>query len=582
MASRFTLDPVSGIPDPPMDESRLVEWARGLTKSLQRDHVASVDRAETQVMMGYGTSDRPTTTGSRRFHFDSKTGTLSLDVEQTPEFSEWVNINNAITYQPDGLGVHVVLSSSLPFATPGTTGYFSWDEEIWDKNSYWAGGSPTEITFETAGTYAVRFEATLTGLATGGGFLSEINGNLSNVIDEVYMLTSDGAGETYDIVISYQREFVSSDVLKFYWDLSDTCTINECFCIVTPLTATTGSIGAQPILSDHGELSGLGDDDHTQYLLASAAGGRAQFASYWTDLTDGGETSLHSHANPTGDFCIGPAGSAFQIKDGGSVCRDMLHFSGTAVTISGMDYDMTIWGDDVGIGAGGDIEISTTPSSAGTILIDADDLLSLVGHDITLNSTDDIIITAADEISLTCGNSAGDFINFDGYRVTFDYGTNIYLKDSVGTDELALSKSAASALIVGDGSNGITLSGTPINLAPNNVWVNMADSGGTYRSFLKIDGNNDITFGNSTWFDVLTIVADEDIRIEPDQNVILAPGTGYIVQFNKDLIAGAAATRIGVPYEAGAPGSLANGDMWMESDGLHIYYGGAEYTVAGV
>lgn len=47
--------------------------------------------------------------------------------------------------------------------------------------------------------------------------------------------------------------------------------------------------------TDHGDLTGLGDDDHTQYLLASAAGGRAAFATNWTDLTDGGDTTLHTH-----------------------------------------------------------------------------------------------------------------------------------------------------------------------------------------------------------------------------------------------------------------------------------------------
>ena len=37
-----------------------------------------------------------------------------------------------------------------------------------------------------------------------------------------------------------------------------------------------------------------------------------------------------------------------------------------------------------------------------------------------------------------------------------------------------------------------------------------------------------------------------------------------------------------VGYLGAAPASPANGMMWMESDGLHIYYGGAEKVVAGV
>jgi len=51
---------------------------------------------------------------------------------------------------------------------------------------------------------------------------------------------------------------------------------------------------------DHGGLGGLADDDHTQYLLASDAGSRALFSTNWTDLTDGGATTLHTHADSGG------------------------------------------------------------------------------------------------------------------------------------------------------------------------------------------------------------------------------------------------------------------------------------------
>lgn len=60
---------------------------------------------------------------------------------------------------------------------------------------------------------------------------------------------------------------------------------------------THESTGAQAGKIDHGNaLNGLTDDDHTQYLLASAATDRATFAANWTDLTDSGATTLHSHA----------------------------------------------------------------------------------------------------------------------------------------------------------------------------------------------------------------------------------------------------------------------------------------------
>ena len=36
-----------------------------------------------------------------------------------------------------------------------------------------------------------------------------------------------------------------------------------------------------------------------------------------------------------------------------------------------------------------------------------------------------------------------------------------------------------------------------------------------------------------------------------------------------------------LPYIGAAPTSLENGMMWMESDGLHIYYNDTEFTVTG-
>ena len=48
-------------------------------------------------------------------------------------------------------------------------------------------------------------------------------------------------------------------------------------------------------LTDHGNLTGLGDDDHPLYLLASDATDRTTFATNWLDLTDAGATTLHKH-----------------------------------------------------------------------------------------------------------------------------------------------------------------------------------------------------------------------------------------------------------------------------------------------
>jgi hypothetical protein len=58
-------------------------------------------------------------------------------------------------------------------------------------------------------------------------------------------------------------------------------------------------------------------------------------------------------------------------------------------------------------------------------------------------------------------------------------------------------------------------------------------------------------------------------------------GGGNYVIVSQAGISFVGTTIIQLPYLGGAPASPANGMIWMESDGLHIYYAGAEKVVAG-
>jgi hypothetical protein len=87
------------------------------------------------------------------------------------------------------------------------------------------------------------------------------------------------------------------------------------------------------------------------------------------------------------------------------------------------------------------------------------------------------------------------------------------------------------------------------------------DTGGRTFRVGAADGNDDITsafYGDVTLADNLTVSVG---------NVLM--GT-------------TADSRIRLPYLAAIPGSADNGSIWMEADGLHLYYNGAEKVVAGV
>ncbi len=67
--------------------------------------------------------------------------------------------------------------------------------------------------------------------------------------------------------------------------------------------AETGAILEADL--DHGNIQGLNDDDHSSYpLITNFEADRATIATNWTDLTDAGETALHSHAG-SGDELVG-------------------------------------------------------------------------------------------------------------------------------------------------------------------------------------------------------------------------------------------------------------------------------------
>lgn len=98
---------------------------------------------------------------------------------------------------------------------------------------------------------------------------------------------------------------------------------------------------------DHGTLSGLGDDDHALYLLASAAGNRTTFGTNWTDLTDAGATTLHKHDHGGQDglsdddhsqYALLAGRSGGQSLNGGTAANDDLTLQGTSNSTRDTSY----------------------------------------------------------------------------------------------------------------------------------------------------------------------------------------------------------------------------------------------------
>ena len=104
-------------------------------------------------------------------------------------------------------------------------------------------------------------------------------------------------------------------------------------------------------------------------------------------------------------------------------------------------------------------------------------------------------------------------------------------------------------------SGTISLKGTAaINFAGGTTYKVDSAGDATLKSLTVPSGNISITSGH------LTVSAGS----------IIMGGTGGDDE------------RFKLPYLTGAPATVNNGSIWMEADGLHIYYNGAEKLVAGV
>ena len=492
MSETFTLDPVTRIPDAPDDESKILEWAKALTESLQKDHVENVDRTETMVMSANGLGTRPGAMGARRFFFDEKTGTLYIDSENSSGVDEWQNINNPPTYVIDGIGVHVKYNASLPYSA-GTSGLFSFDEEVYDKADYWIIGSPTEITPPDTKRYSIVFVATITNLATDeemwvatdiNGVTSELNPNESATI------VSTGSGEEYELKISMTKDMTDADTLKFGWNSTASFTLTECYAIVSPMTLSGGG-GAVPDdsgITDHGLLSGLTGDSNQDHDAIAITTNTSSFGEILSGTESDVQKALdilddHTH---TGDVYIDNAGWIYWRNQAGSdwlaqMTTDTDNSIGIGNTASGRNTK--IYGYDILLTAGRNIDISAAFSGSGYLSLDGDSVdISATGATITL-----------DPSSYTYLNS--------GARITENnMAIEGRITSSATYHDLIKLNSANQAQFGSSSIQTWISANTVLRLGRTGAYVYMEDSGSSWNKVLGFNGTTlEVgTIGNTT------------------------------------------------------------------------------------
>lgn len=189
------------------------------------------------------------------------------------------------------------------------------------------------------------------------------------------------------------------------------------------------------------------------------------------------------------------------------------------------------------------VKSSSTPTFAGAHFT-ADFDLPFSGGTIRFN-TDDLILDS------------------DGSNGYVKSGSSVYIQTNTSTNALQLDASQ-NAIFFAD-------------LRPNTAEA--SDIGSVTKEFGDIFLGDDkkVQFG-----------LDQDASIEwvsASSWLLLSGLTKFANDITGNFLMDGTTTddeRLRLPYLTGVPASVDNGSIWMEADGLHIYYNGAEKLVAGV
>ncbi|MHC4370669.1 MAG: hypothetical protein ACYSW8_23920, partial [Planctomycetota bacterium] len=297
------------------------------------------------------------------------------------------------------------------------------------------------------------------------------------------------------------------------------------------------------------DLSGL-TTSTTRTVTASDAAMTIPDTVNWTDLTDAGVTTLHTHSS------LGDASLPMQLIGVGAAAT----FNGSALALTSQINYALVSGND----AGTDItaaELEELSDGSTTTL-----------HDHTVTGLTGWIgpyLESDGSTPLTGDWSVGTPDIFMGGNLYLDKTNDpsLFLRTNGSTTGYTqIQDSSATGML----TQKFTASGSAayIDFAP-------MPADGTSHGYIRMFRQTNTT-GNSTGL----YIYDADGTSAIQHSFVANGGNVSLCQQGGKVICGGVAVQL--PYLGAAPSGLTNGMIWMESDGLHIYYAGAEKVVAGV
>ena len=398
---------------------------------------------------------------------------------------------------------------------------------------------------------------------------------INNLERIVRSLKAEGsAGQISSDTSVYQLDFTHQHPLSGISNLSKLAG--------TLLTYSSEVLSVDEASIDHGSIAGLADEDHSLSAIANTTGDKT------FTFANKGIKFLFTGVNP------GAYDGMFELEMTGNLQADIMHIHQHTGNVVAGSKLLHLHGEDSDLleleisGQGLVFSIQDTGDSDEELL--AFDTTARTLRIGAADGNDDIALSIYGQIVALDGFGAID-INFAGgttYKVEAD-GTAVF-KDVYTNTVIA----------IGDNQHRIVMdaAGNSIKIYPgdeatdNFFWIYSSANAQSQPQIMPED-DNEGTIGDvaRAWYQLYIN------EIYAQGQVNFASGTTYKVEadgtaFFKEvsilagnlLMSGAGGDdeRLKLPYLTGIPASVDNGSIWMEADGLHIYYNGAEKLVAGV
>jgi hypothetical protein len=340
-------------------------------------------------------------------------------------------------------------------------------------------------------------------------------------------------------------------------------------CVNGEFGATTVKIGTTTLketvggtIDSDGGLKGTTVESTGTVIVGGAAALTRDPATGYVYNANGGLSS------PQGDIRISGAGNNFLQQgaaDGGSG-------EGLSYLDAGGDERMALIfpGSDI-VALGNQVENGMVKIQANTAVAGAGGVTDVVTFE------DTVVKFKAVEV---------DFANGTTYKVESD-GDAIF-KNIAATDYIQVNTTVDSPLslnVTDNGWNYISFRHTAVRKAYIGIDATpdlqiIAEAGDIRftATGMYYFGGQDVNFaGGSTY--KIDSAGDAVLK-----SLVIASGGDLTINAGNIIMSGTGGDdeRLQVPYLTGVPASVANGSVWMEADGLHIYYNGAEKLVAGV